>query len=51
MPGPQSGGEFTFQTEVTYPAILISFLLSVVLIIITRILSLAGGMSPRKIYL
>ena len=38
----QEGGEFSFQRAVTLLAVIISFSLSAVLIIITRTLSLAG---------
>lgn len=46
-----SGGEFSFQLLVTFLAILISFLLSAVLIIITRTLSPAGWTGPREMLL
>lgn len=50
-PWDQGDGEFSFQVEVTFLAILISFLLSAVLIIITRTLSLAAWMSPGKFFI
>ena len=43
--------ELNFQTEVTFPAFLISFFLSVVLLIITRALSLLWWTGPGKIFL
>lgn len=46
-----SDGEFSLQLVVTFLAILISFLLSAVLIIITRTLSPAGWMGPGEMLL